>query len=64
MKKYSSSARDVARAMTIPPFRVAEAMLARLARDEDEITVGQSESLRNLNRQEAEKMFLHMNGGD
>ena len=46
----------------IPPIQVAEAMLAGLARDETEITVGQSEGLRNLNRQEAEKMFLRMNG--
>ncbi len=48
----------------IPPRPVAEAMLAGLKKDETEITVGQSEGLRNLNRQEAEKMFLRMNGGD
>jgi uncharacterized oxidoreductase len=48
----------------IPPMQVAEAMLAGLARDETEITVGQSEGLRNLNCQDAEKMFLRMNEND
>jgi uncharacterized oxidoreductase len=48
----------------IPAGPVAEALLAGLKKDETEITVGQSEGLRNLNRQEAEKMFLRMNGGE
>ena len=46
----------------IPPSQVAEATLAGLAQDEAEITVGQSQGLRNLNRQEAEQMFQRMNG--
>jgi len=48
----------------IPSRQVADALLDGLKNDESEITIGQSEGLRNLNRQEAEKMFLRMNGHD
>jgi uncharacterized oxidoreductase len=48
----------------IPSGPVAEAVLVGLKKEETEITVGQAQGLRNLDRQEAEKMFLRMNGGE
>jgi uncharacterized oxidoreductase len=46
----------------IPSGQVADALFEGLKKDETEITVGQSVDLRNLDRQDAEKMFLRMNG--
>lgn len=48
----------------VPPVQVAEALLIGLKNDDPEITVGQSQGLRNLNREEAEKLFQRMNGLD
>ena len=46
----------------IPPIDVAEATLAGLAKDEYEITIGQSQDLRNRTPWEAEELFERMNG--
>jgi uncharacterized oxidoreductase len=46
----------------IPPIDVAEATLAGLAKDEFEITIGQSQGLRTHTVQEAEELFQRMNG--
>jgi uncharacterized oxidoreductase len=45
----------------IPPADVAEATLAGLAKDELEITLGQSQGLRAVTPQEAEQIFQRMN---
>ena len=46
----------------ISPIDVAEATLAGLAKDEFEITIGQSQGLRTRTPQEAEELFQRMNG--
>jgi uncharacterized oxidoreductase len=46
----------------IPAADVAEATLAGLLKNEDEITVGQAQGLRAGTRQEADQIFQRMNG--
>lgn len=46
----------------IPPLEVAEATLAGLAKDEFEITIGESQGLRTRTPQQAEELFQQMNG--
>ncbi len=46
----------------IPASEVAKATLAGMAKDEFEITIGQSQGLRDGTRQEAELIFQRMNG--
>jgi uncharacterized oxidoreductase len=46
----------------IPAADVAEATLAGLFKDEDEIAVGQAQGLRAGTRQEADQIFQRMNG--
>ena len=46
----------------IPASKVAEATLTGLEKDEFEITVGQSQGLRNRTPQEAQELFQRMNG--
>ena len=47
----------------IPASEVAEATLAGMAKDEFEITVGQSQGLRTASLAEVEQIFQRMNGG-
>lgn len=46
----------------IPASEVAQATLTGLAKDEFEITIGQSQDLRNRTPQEAQELFQRMNG--
>jgi len=46
----------------IPASDVAKATLAGLAKDDYEITVGQSQGLRNCSTKEAQELFQRMNG--